>query len=99
MTKEIEALETMDEYSDEEYSAYLEYTALKDQCIVEPNKLYIDFFLSLKGLILLSILIKYDENLAYLSFVLFNIGFAPLDTSLIENPFISENFSVSYIIS
>ena len=42
MTKEIEALETMDEYSDEEYSAYLEYTALKDQCIVEPNKLYID---------------------------------------------------------
>ena len=42
MTKEIEALETMDEYSDEEYSAYLEYTALKDQCIVETNKLYID---------------------------------------------------------
>ena len=30
MTKEIEALETLDEYSDEEYSAYLEYTALKD---------------------------------------------------------------------
>ena len=34
MTKEIEALETMDEYSDEEYSAYLEYTALKDQCVI-----------------------------------------------------------------
>jgi len=42
MTKEIEALETMDEYSDEEYSAYLEYMSLKDQCIIEPNTLYID---------------------------------------------------------
>ena len=42
MTKEIEALETMDEYSDEEYSAYLEYTALKDQCVIEPEILYID---------------------------------------------------------
>ena len=42
MTKEIEALETMDEYSDEEYSAYLEYTALKDQCMIEPTTLYID---------------------------------------------------------
>ena len=42
MTKEIEALETMDEYSDEEYSAYLEYTALKDQCMVEPTTLYIN---------------------------------------------------------
>jgi len=38
----IEALETMDEYSDDEYSAYLEYTALKDQCVIEPNTLYID---------------------------------------------------------
>jgi hypothetical protein len=42
MTKEIEALETMDEYSDEEYSAYLEYTALKDQCVIEPTTLYIE---------------------------------------------------------
>ena len=42
MTKEIEALETMDEYSDEEYSAYLEYTALKDQCMIEPTTLYIN---------------------------------------------------------
>ena len=42
MTKEIEALETMYEYSDEEYSAYLEYTALKDQCMIEPTTLYIN---------------------------------------------------------
>ena len=42
MTKEVEALETMDEYSDEEYSAYLEYMSLKDQCVIEPNTLYID---------------------------------------------------------
>ena len=42
MTKEVEALETMDEYSDEEYSAYLEYTALKDQCVIEPQTLYVD---------------------------------------------------------
>ena len=42
MTKEIEALETLDEYSDEEYSAYLEYTALKDQCVIEPTTLYIN---------------------------------------------------------
>ena len=42
MTKEIEALETMDEYSDEEYSAYLEYTALKDQCVIERTTLYIN---------------------------------------------------------
>ena len=42
MSKEIEALETMDEFSDEEYSAYLEYMALKDQCVIEPNTLYID---------------------------------------------------------
>ena len=42
MTIEVEALETMDEFSDEEYSAYLEYTALKDQCVIEPSTLYID---------------------------------------------------------
>jgi hypothetical protein len=42
MPKEIEALETLDEYSDDEYSAYLEYTALKDQCIIDPTTLYID---------------------------------------------------------
>ena len=42
MTKEIDALETMDEFSDDQYSAFLEYTALKDQCIIEPTTLYID---------------------------------------------------------
>ena len=42
MTKEIEALETLDEYSDDEYSAYLEYVALRDQCMVDPNTLYIN---------------------------------------------------------
>ena len=42
MTKEVEALETMDEVSDEEYSAYLEYISLKDQCIADPEVLYID---------------------------------------------------------
>jgi|TARA_B100000214_G_scaffold366487_1_gene335504 hypothetical protein len=42
MSKEVEALETMDEFSDEEYSAYLEYTSLKDQCIANPEVLYID---------------------------------------------------------
>mgnify|MGYP001181962781 FL=1 len=42
MAKEIEALETMDEYSDEEYSAYLEYVALRDQCMVEPTTLYMN---------------------------------------------------------
>ena len=42
MTKEIESLETLDEYSDDEYAAYLEYTALKDQCIIDPTTLYID---------------------------------------------------------
>ena len=42
MTKEIEALETLDEYSDDEYSAYLEYVALRDQCVIEPNTLYIN---------------------------------------------------------
>ena len=42
MTKEVEALDTLDEYSDDQYSAFLEYTALKDQCIIEPTTLYID---------------------------------------------------------
>ena len=42
MTKEIEPLETLDEYSDDQYSAFLEYTALKDQCIETPTTLYID---------------------------------------------------------
>ena len=42
MTKEIDALETMDEFSDDQYSAFLEYTALKDQCMIEPTTLYID---------------------------------------------------------
>ena len=42
MTKEIDALETLDEYSDEEYSAYLEYKELKDRCLIEPTTLYIN---------------------------------------------------------
>ena len=42
MTKDIDALETLDEYSDEEYSAFLEYTQLKDQCMIEPTTLYIN---------------------------------------------------------
>ena len=42
MTKEIEPLETLDEYSDDEYSAYLEYVSLKDQFMVEPTTLYIE---------------------------------------------------------
>ena len=41
MTKEVEALETMDEYSDEQYSAFLEYKALNDQCVIDPTTLYI----------------------------------------------------------
>jgi|TARA_B100000902_G_scaffold391597_1_gene442524 hypothetical protein len=41
MTKEIDALETLDEYSDDEYSAYLEYKELKDRCMIEPTTLYI----------------------------------------------------------
>ena len=42
MPKEIDALETLDEYSDEEYSAYLEYKELKDRCLIEPTTLYIN---------------------------------------------------------
>ena len=42
MIKEIDALETIDDYSDDQYSAFLEYTALKDQCIIEPTTLYLD---------------------------------------------------------
>ena len=42
MTKEIEPLDTMDEYSDDSYSAFLEYTHLKDQCMIEPTTLYIN---------------------------------------------------------
>ena len=42
MTKEIDALDTLDEYSDEEYSAYLEYKDLKDRCMIEPTTLYIN---------------------------------------------------------
>ena len=40
--KEIDALDTLDEYSDEEYSAYLEYKDLKDRCMIDPTTLYID---------------------------------------------------------
>ena len=42
MPKEIDGLETLDEYSDEEYSAYLEYKDLKDRCMIDPTTLYID---------------------------------------------------------
>ena len=42
MSKDIDALDTLDEYSDDEYSAFLEYTALKDQCMIEPTTLYIN---------------------------------------------------------
>ena len=42
MAKDIELIETMDEYSDEEYSAYLEYKELKDRCMIEPTTLYIN---------------------------------------------------------
>ena len=42
MSKDIDALDTLDEYSDNEYSAFLEYTALKDQCMIEPTTLYIN---------------------------------------------------------
>ena len=37
-----DVLETMDEYSDEEYSAYLEYKDLKDRCMIDPTTLYIN---------------------------------------------------------
>ena len=42
MPKEIDALDTLDEYSDEEYSAYLEYKDLKDRCMIAPTTLYIN---------------------------------------------------------
>ncbi len=42
MSQEIDALDTLDDYSDEEYSAYLEYKDLKDRCIIDPTTLYID---------------------------------------------------------
>ena len=42
MPKEIDALDTLAEYSDEEYSAYLEYKDLKDRCMIDPTTLYID---------------------------------------------------------
>ena len=42
MRKTIEALETLDEYDDSDYGAYLEYIELKDRCIIEPSTLYID---------------------------------------------------------
>ena len=59
MTKEIDALETLDEYTDDQYSAFLEYVALKDQCVIEPTTLYInknhDFYLYTMWLVLLHI--------------------------------------------
>ena len=42
MSQEIDALDTLDDYFDEEYSAYLEYKDLKDRCIIDPTTLYID---------------------------------------------------------
>ena len=41
MSKDIDALDSLDDYSDEEYSAYLEYTQLKDQSVIEPTTFYI----------------------------------------------------------
>ena len=40
--KNIEALETLDEYDDADYGAYLEYTELKDKCMIDPSILYIN---------------------------------------------------------
>ena len=42
MKKTIEALETLDEYDDSDYGAYLEYIELKDRCMVEPSTMYIN---------------------------------------------------------
>ena len=42
MRKTIEALETLDEYDDSDYGAYLEYIELKDKCMIEPSVLYIN---------------------------------------------------------
>ena len=42
MSKDIDALDSLDDYADEEYSAFLEYTQLKDQCMIEPTTLYIN---------------------------------------------------------
>ena len=39
--KNVEALETLDEYDDADYGAYLEYTELKDRCMIDPSTLYI----------------------------------------------------------
>ena len=42
MKKTIEALETLDEYDDSDYGAYLEYTELRDRYMVEPSTMYIN---------------------------------------------------------
>ena len=39
--REIEALETMDEFKDDTYSSFLEYTDLKSRSVGDPNVLYI----------------------------------------------------------
>jgi len=36
-----EVLDTLDEYADDQYSSFLEYKALKDQCVIDPTTLYI----------------------------------------------------------
>ena len=41
MSREIEALETLDEFEDGSYAAYLEYVDLKDKCVGEPTILFI----------------------------------------------------------
>ena len=41
MSREIEALETLDEFEDGSYAAYLEYVDLKDKCVGEPTTLFI----------------------------------------------------------
>ena len=42
MRKTIEALETLDEYDDSDYNAYIEFIELKDKCMIEPSVLYIN---------------------------------------------------------
>ena len=39
--REIEALETMDEFKDDTYSSFLEYTDLKSRSVQEPSVLYV----------------------------------------------------------
>lgn len=38
----VEVLETLDDFEDESYGAYLEYANLRHECKFEPSKLLID---------------------------------------------------------